>query len=106
MTPEDQDAVIGRLVRERRDLRGKIAALETEAHSIGATLTYLGQLLRDSPDSIMFENHPAPAELIGRAQAIKQADINAPRIMKLIDDLRETRRALAEIERKGRQFDI
>lgn len=106
MTQEDQDAVIGRVVRERRDLQTKAGALEAEAQNIGMMFAQLGQMLRDYPERVVFESHPAPAELLGKVPVFKQADINSQKVLKLVDDLRETRRALQNIEAKARQLGL
>lgn len=105
MTQEDQDAVIGRVVREQRDLRAKLAALEVEAQNIGVIFANLGAMLQGDPQGIAFENHPGPPELMGRP-LFKQTDINAQKILKLVDDLRETQRALHNIEAKARQLGV
>jgi hypothetical protein len=56
MSPEDQDAVVGRLVRDRREVREQKAALEVEAANLGAIFQQLGELLQRSPVSVVFEN--------------------------------------------------
>jgi hypothetical protein len=106
MTQEDQDAVIGRVVRERRELQAKLAALEVEAEKLGMMFQQLGQMLRDSPDMIVFENHPAPAEIGVHVPLFKQASISAQPVIQLVDDLRETQRALRNLEAKANQLGI
>ena len=51
MTAEDQDAVVGRLVRERRDLRAHSEALIAKAAKIGDLLGSVGQALRMRPSA-------------------------------------------------------
>jgi hypothetical protein len=46
MTTEDQDAEVGRLVRERRDLRAHHEALLAKAHKLAELLSAIGQALR------------------------------------------------------------
>lgn len=50
MTTADQDAVVGRLVRERRDLRAHHEALTANLQKIGDLLSGLGHALRIKPE--------------------------------------------------------
>lgn len=43
MTKEDQDAEVGRLVRERRDLRAHHQALVSRAQAVGKLLSGIGK---------------------------------------------------------------
>src|SRR5688572_21155086 len=45
MTIEDQDAEVGRLVRERRDLRARHEALASKGQTIGKFLSSIGKAL-------------------------------------------------------------
>jgi hypothetical protein len=49
MTTEDQDSEIGRLMRERRDLRGTYAALLAKGSKLGELLAAMGKALKIQP---------------------------------------------------------
>jgi hypothetical protein len=46
MTTEEQDAIVGRTVRERKDLDQRFTDIRHELHSIGMALEGLGSSLR------------------------------------------------------------
>lgn len=50
MTAEDQDAVVGRLVRERHELRTRHEALTATLQKIGDLLSSVGHALRGKPE--------------------------------------------------------
>ncbi|HTC92980.1 MAG TPA: hypothetical protein VK699_05960 [Terriglobales bacterium] len=106
MSPEDQDAAIGRVVRERRELQIRLAALESEAGNLGVVLANLGALLQARPEDVVFENHPAPAELLGRAPVFKQGDVLASRVIHIVDEIRKAKFALSNIETKAAHLGI
>jgi|SRR5215471_1642549 len=106
MTQEDQAAVIGRLVLERRDLQTKLTALEAEAQRLGEIFAAMGSLLQQRPEQIVFENHPAPAGAGTGTPLFKLTDISSERLIKLVDDLRETKRALESMNARVARLGI
>lgn len=55
MTSEDQDAIIGRAVRELRDVKEKLAQLRTQANSFGDAYATVSYHLRNKPEFLRFE---------------------------------------------------
>jgi hypothetical protein len=107
MTQEDQHAVIGRIVMERRDAETRLAALREEAYKFGEMFSYLGQMLKEMPESIEFENLEMPLDFQKRGTPLfKQADINPQKIYQLIKDIRDTLLTLKRIGDKAKQLGI
>lgn len=97
VTTQDQDAVVGRLVRERRDLEQKCAALEAEAQRLGHRLIVLGQALAQDPGRIVLAGEAVDSKLAMTAHTIHQSELDEiARIPTLTADYRETYRLLKE----------
>jgi len=47
MTSEDQDAVVGRTIRQLRDVKEKLAKLKAHVHSIGDSFSTVAHHLRN-----------------------------------------------------------
>ena len=54
MTQEDQDRLIGQTHREHREAKQKLAALQTKARNLGERLVQIGNVLRDTPENLIF----------------------------------------------------
>lgn len=47
MTLEEQDAILGRLARQYREVRGRVVALQAKAHSVGQMMEVYGRELQE-----------------------------------------------------------
>jgi hypothetical protein len=56
MTSEDQDAVVGRTIRQLRDVKEKLAKLKAHVHSIGDSFSTVAHHLRNQPELLRFQN--------------------------------------------------
>jgi hypothetical protein len=108
MTTEDQDAEVGRLVRERRDLKAKKETLVSVAHKHSAILSGVGKALnverpghrseseitfRVEPDgSITVSDEYHPQQLL-RGQFPTLAELQ-----QLLSDISKANERLGEIE--------
>ena len=54
LSEEQQDAVIGRVLRELKETKQKLAKLRAEADRIGQALGRIGQTLVSNPQSLVF----------------------------------------------------
>src|SRR5437870_9523428 len=54
MTQEEQDAILGRTLREYNDCRKELAAIEAKLASIGEELISLGKELKGRPEQVYF----------------------------------------------------
>jgi hypothetical protein len=107
MTQEDQDVVVGRIVRERREAGARLAALQAEASKFGVLFFHLGQLLQQNPESINFENIPMPLDFQRpNLPLFKQADISSQKIYQLVKDIQDTMLELKGIDSKAKQLGI
>ncbi|MDQ1611419.1 MAG: hypothetical protein QOG00_1350 [Pyrinomonadaceae bacterium] len=89
MNDDEQMAVIGRMVTERKRLWEKEAALAEEAKRIGEGLKRLGH-------KVAAFNSPYSAET-GQLTPEQAELLNAEKIVNLINDLTETRARIKEI---------
>ena len=98
VSQEDQDAVIGRTVREFNVCKNLCAALTVEAHRIGVALVALGTSLQGEPQEvarIAFTNQSVPLSY-QPAKLIVAGVVDEAKIGKLTEDLRN---ALSEHRR-------
>lgn len=97
MTTKDQDAVVGRLMREQREMQQKLAALAAEAKRIGFKLVALGKTLSESPGRIVLEGESVPDKLRLTAYVIQQSELDEiGKIPTLTADYRQTVSQLKE----------
>ena len=90
VSQEEQDAVIGRVVRELSAVKNKAAALTVEAHRIGAGLVELGTTLGGTPEQVakLAANNQSVSM---RFQPVKLFDatlLDGSKLAQLLDDLR------------------
>src|SRR5689334_18112418 len=88
MTQEDQDAAIGRIVRERKQTTEQLTLLRSEARRIGDIFAALAGFLQGQPELVVFENQPVNVEYANLAggHIFQQRDINADAIIKLTNE--------------------
>ena len=93
MTQQDQDAAIGRLMREQRELEAKRSALSAEADRIRENLKFLVDALRD-PGHVALDTEEVAPEFESLTQSFYRIPINeleeVKRIPLLCRDYRET----------------
>ncbi len=109
MTIQDQDAVLGRLRREQREMQETRTALEAEAQRVGRILVSLGQTLAKSPGRIALAGESIPEKLTLTAYVIQQSDLDEiAGIPKLTANYREIIKRLQENDRllKGDAYEI
>jgi hypothetical protein len=98
MTEEQNDAAIGRVLRERKELVNSLALLEADAHKISQRLTQLAQLLDENPQDVWFYGHsvntkgPPP-----RSTPFNLADFDIERILGITSTIRDTRERLGRL---------
>jgi len=64
MTSEDQDAIVGRTIRQLRDVREKLARLKTKAHAMGNSFATVPHHLHNKPELIRFEHESTDTYLV------------------------------------------
>jgi hypothetical protein len=106
MSIEEQDAVIGRVARERKEAETRLATLRAEASRLGHLLSSIGSKLISNPETVFFEHQSVSAELALKQTAIKADDIDPTRLVALTDDLRQTSSRLAELKRQAETLGI
>ena len=102
MAEHEQDAVIGRVVRECADEGRRAVTLQSEARYIGDELSRLAKFLHEHPELITFDNDSSPPEFF-RSHNCKPEEfdsifLDAAKIKQLCIAIRES------IERHLRLF--
>jgi hypothetical protein len=97
MSTDEQMAVLGRMVTERKELKGKEAALADEIARASKELQTVSGLLANYKGlySHPLKITPAAAELL-----------NADKVIKLVDDLLSTRAELRDLQARLKQAGI
>lgn len=100
MSDEQKDAVIGRVIREKKEAEQKLKLLNAEARHYGEIFSALGASLNASPEYIAFEREPIPVQYHsphGNNRIYKREEIDAERLIKLTADIRATLMTLANL---------
>jgi hypothetical protein len=100
MTMDEQDAIIGRLVREKRDFDIRLAALEAKAHQISERLRTLSGAARGDLSGIQLEGEGLDADQVFRRTAtwIKREHLNdAATLIEIANEYRQAKEAQTRI---------
>jgi hypothetical protein len=112
MTTDDQDAEVGRLVRERRELRAQHQALVSKAEKLAKLLSSIGHAIPlrrnpigDSP-TLNFESDGSVtvSDQYHNQNLLKGAFPSVIDMVTLLDDLRRCEARLAELDTQLRNF--
>jgi hypothetical protein len=96
MSPEDQDAIIGRVLRQRKEAHQRLAMLQAEAKRIGEKLGTLSGILVRHPHDVWFEAASTNTGYRRDEESFKLADIDSKKIADLTSQIRD---ALDEVKR-------
>jgi hypothetical protein len=95
MTEEQKDAILGRVLRERKEVAGHLAALEADAGKISQRLGQLGKMLDRSPQDVWFQEQSAGGNgYAPRSASFNIADFNIQHVVDLTNEIRATREKL------------
>lgn len=93
MTTQEQDAVLGRLMREQRELEARRSALGAEATRIGDNLIALGKALRH-PTAVALDAEEVSPEFESLVRPFYRVSANelaeVQKVLSLCRDYRET----------------
>lgn len=95
MNDEQNDAAVGRVLRERKEVEGHLAALEADAHKISQKLAQLAQVLERNPEDAWF--HGQSVSIKGyppRSPSFNISDYNMQHVVDLTNEIRDTREKL------------
>jgi len=97
MTLGEEDAVIGRLTRERAELSRRLVALSAELDSIGIHLQAIGKMLHEYP------NH-----LLGTVEITdeQKSALDVGKIMTLLSEWKEADSSLKDYNEKLAQLGL
>jgi hypothetical protein len=92
MSNEEQDAIVGKTLRERNEAVKRLAALVTKAQKIGDALSRLGNDLQGSPENVIFDQQPHDVRFGAKdGYVFHKKDLNADEIYALCDEIRKTK---------------
>ena len=100
MTTEDQDAIVGKTIRELRDVKEKIAKLKSRLSSLGDSFNTVSHHLRNKPELLRFERDNTEDRFMERREDWKASrgtephipskdDLDIERVVTFRDELRE-----------------
>lgn len=95
MNEEQKDVAVGRVLRERKEVESRLAALEADARKVSQRLADLAQMLDRSPQDTWF--HGPSASIKGyppRSASFNIADYNMQHVVDLTNAIRDTREKL------------
>jgi CRISPR/Cas system-associated protein Cas5 (RAMP superfamily) len=98
MSPEDKDAVIGRVLRQRKEAKENLATLAAEAKRIGEKLSVLSGYLIHNPHYVWFEATSTNTKYRrpGMEESFRLSDFDSKKIADLTTQIRN---AMDEVER-------
>lgn len=106
MTEERNDAAVGRVLRERKEVESHLAMLETDARKASQRLARLAHLLDESPQDVWFYGESVDVKgYAPRSPSLNIADFDIQRIVDITNEIRDAREKLdrlnAEASRLG-----
>jgi len=105
MSEDQKDAIIGRLLRERKEVQGHLAALEADAGKISQRFDQLGEMLNRNPQDVWFYGQSADIKgYVPRSASFNMADFDMQRIIDLTNKIRSTREKLDELNSEASRF--
>jgi len=88
MSQQDQDAVVGRLLREHKEQSDLVVKLDVEAKRLGEEYTALGQALILQPGGVVFPGEGVPTGFTRQRYEVKPSIFEVERLKALLTDYR------------------
>jgi prefoldin subunit 5 len=107
MSQDEQDATIGRIVRERKELKAKIEMLKAKAAKQGEFLIALGSAIQTKTELVVFNGLSSGANSLSNTVRFDVA--NYPQIQDIAaisNEIRETKNTLARVEEQATSLGI
>jgi hypothetical protein len=105
MTEEQEDAIIGRVLRERKKVESHLAALDADAGKISQKLGQLSEMLDRSPQDVWFHGQPvATKDYAPRSASFNVADFDIQHVIDLTNQIRDTREKLDRLNSEASKF--
>lgn len=101
LSQDEQDALIGRVIRRRKEQTLRLRALQNEAETLGTRLVDIGDTLRKFPENVYSQGEACKPEITGREPYRLPADfVTSEKIRKLTKDIRECIAELDDLEKQ------
>jgi hypothetical protein len=105
MNQEQNDALLWRVLRERKETQQTLTRLRNEATHFGQIFGTLAELLKQRPFTVIFEDDAASARFSqSEALVFKMADIDGRQILAITNQIRETMEKLVQLEEQIRDL--
>src|SRR5947207_50274 len=105
MSQEQQDAAIGKVVRERNKAEKHLGVLRAEASRLAGIFDQLADFLAHNPQQIVFELDSNDVKY-AQAPRFNKSDLSAEDIIKLTDEIRDTMRTLSDLQQQAHRLGI
>jgi hypothetical protein len=107
MSQDEQDATIGRIVRERKELKEKIGMLKAKANQQGETLSKIARVLGTSPELLAFNGQSSGASSLTNVHFFDVASYpQLNDIATVGNEIRATMEILSRVEARAIQLGI
>jgi hypothetical protein len=101
MSQDQKDAAIGRVLRNYKETKERLALLQAEAERIGFELSAVGETLRRWPQCLVVAGENYDPELVKPAPTtFDPASLDSTRIQNLIREIRDCYAQLRTIEQQ------
>src|SRR5271167_4795201 len=103
MSQEEQDALLGKTLREYKEMSHRLEMLRARAAEIGNHLVKLGSVLNSSPECLAFDGELMDERFFDRAdfQSSTLASVSVETLKKICHEIRQT---FIEHDRLGQQL--
>jgi len=99
MSQDEQDAVIGRVIRQHKEVSVKLGTLKAEAQRFGVMLVGVGEALRQHPEALLQQGESFRGEIIQRSPLQFPIDFpSAEKLQKLTTEIRLCLTELADLD--------
>jgi len=99
----DQDAVLGKLVREYEENCRTIAAMRTKADSVGEWLSRLGSQIKSNPGSVSYDRGDFQFPAGAQVAVVPESIVDAEALKNLISELHSCLAKQRDMEDRLRQ---
>lgn len=107
MSSDEEDAVLGRLMRQKKEAERRMATLRAEADRLAETFKQIALCLESNPEAIYFNGEGVEGEFLGVAKRFNEADFQGTKkVIDLADDYRATIKELTRISERLREAGV
>ncbi len=99
MSHDEQNATLGRILRERKEAQQHLQLLRSEARRIGAAMVKLGQQLQNEPEHVQFFGVQSDSRYRTTIDSFERTDFDAAMLTRLVTEIRDETTRVADLSR-------